>query len=100
MIDKKIIQHVAKLARIRLTEREEDRFKEELSLVLDYFSQLNKIDTDNIEPLYQATEIINSFRKDEYHKDFEMDENLSAKLIGQAPQKEERFIKVRSVLNK
>lgn len=99
-MDSKTIQHIARLARIRLTEREEDKFKEELSSVLDYIDQLNKVDTENVEPLYQTTGLINSVRKDEYRKDFEMDENINQRLIGQAPQRESRFIKVKSVLQK
>ena len=44
--------------------------------------------------------LVNYFRADEHRKDFEMNEDLDEKLIGQAPHTENRFIKVRSVLNK
>jgi hypothetical protein len=39
-------------------------------------------------------------RKDEYRGDFVMDDKLNELLIGQAPHKEERFLKVKSVLKK
>lgn len=94
------IKHIAKLARIKLTEKEETRFNKELSSVLDFIDQLNKADTSQVEPAYQITGLANSFRPDEHRKDFEMNEELNEKLIGQAPQKENRFVKVRSVLNK
>jgi len=99
-MDSKTIQHIARLARIRLTDKEEDKMKGELSSILNYISQLNKVDTESVEPLYQTTGLINSLRDDEYRKDFEMNEDLNSRLVGQAPDKEKRFIKVKSVLNK
>lgn len=99
-MDNKTIKHIARLARIKLTEKEEDKFKEELSSVLDYIDQLNKVNTETGEPLYQTTGLVNSVRGDEYRGDFKMDEELNKKLIGQAPQRESRFIKVKSVLSR
>lgn len=94
------IKHIAKLARIKLTENEEQKFNKELASILDFVDQLNKADTSQVESAYQITGLTNSFRTDEYRKDFEMNEELNEKLVGQASQKENRFIKVRSVLNK
>jgi len=99
-MDSKTIKHIASLARIELTDREEDKIGGELSATLGYIDKLNNINTDNVEPLYQVTGLINSMREDKSRKDFEMDEGLNEKLIGQAPNKEIRFIKVKSVLNK
>ena len=97
MID---IKHIAKLARIKLTEEEEQKFSKELSSVLDFIDQLNKADTSQVEPAYQITGLVNSFRPDEHRKDFEMNEELNEKLIDQAPSRQDRFIKVKSVLRK
>ena len=83
-----------------LTEKEKDKFKRELSSILDFVKKLNELDTEGVEPLYQTTGIINALRSDEHRKDFEMNEDLNEKLIGQAPHKENRFIKVGSVLKK
>lgn len=94
------IKHIAKLARIKLTEKEEEKFGKELASILDFIDQLNKVNTSKVEPAYQITGLVNSFRTDEHRKDFEMNEDLNDKLIGQAPSKESRFIKVKSVLNK
>lgn len=94
------IKHIASLARIRLTEREEEKMKKELSLVLDYIEQLKEVDTDGIEPLYQTTSLVNSMREDNYRQDFELNENLYSKLIGQAPQRENGFVKVKSVISR
>lgn len=100
MLTDKEIDHVAKLARIKLNEKEREKFKKELSLILDYVKKLNELDTEKIEPLYQTTGIINALRPDNYRKDFEMNEELNEKLISQAPHSQNRFIKVKSVLRK
>ncbi len=98
MLTEKEIRHIASLARIKITGEEEEKFKKELSSILDYINKLNEVDTDGIEPLYQTTGLVNSLRKDESRKEFEMNENLNKLLIEQAPHKEKRFIKVKSVL--
>jgi aspartyl-tRNA(Asn)/glutamyl-tRNA(Gln) amidotransferase subunit C len=94
------VKHIAGLARIKLTQEEEDKMKEELSKILGYISELNKVNTDGVEPLFQTTGILNSMRDDQHRGDFKMDEGLGNKLIGQAPGKEGRFIKVKSILQK
>ena len=98
MLTEKEIEHIAQFARIKLTEKEERKFKKELSSILDYIKKLNELDTESIEPLYQTTGIINALREDKHRKDFEINEDLDEKLIGQAPHKKNRFIKVKSVL--
>lgn len=100
MLTGKEVEHIAQLARIKLTEKEKDNFRKELSSILDYVNKLKELNTEKVEPLYQTTGIVNALRTDKHRKDFEMSEDLNAKLISQAPQKENRFIKVRSVLKK
>ncbi len=96
----KEIQHIASLARIKLSPAEEEKFKQDLGSILDYINKLNEVNTDNIEPLFQSTGLVNSARKDENSKDFVMDEALNKRVIDQAPHKENRFIKVRSVISR
>lgn len=100
MLTDKEIKHIAQLARIKLTEKEEEKFKKELSPILDYVNKLKEIDTTKVEPLYQTTGIINALRIDKYRKDFKMSEELNEKLIGQAPHRQDRFVKVKSILQK
>lgn len=99
-MDSKTIKHIASLAKIKLTDREEEKISNELSAILGYIDQLNNINTDDVEPLYQTTGLINSMREDKSRKDFEMDESLNEKLIGQAPHRQNRFVRVKSVLRK
>lgn len=100
MLTDKEVGYIAQLARIKLTEKEEKSLKKDLSSILEYIEKLNEVDTTEVEPLYQTTGIVNSFRNDEPRMEFQMDENLNKKLIGQAPNKENRFIKVKSVFEK
>jgi aspartyl-tRNA(Asn)/glutamyl-tRNA(Gln) amidotransferase subunit C len=44
------IEHIAALARLRLTDEEKDRYRGQLSAVLDYMAKLRQIDTAHIEP--------------------------------------------------
>lgn len=100
MITEKNIEHLAELARIKITEKEQKGLEEDLSSILGYIEKLNEVDTDAVEPLYQTTGLVNSVRKDENRSEFKMNEVLNEKLIGQAPHKENGFIKVKSILNK
>ena len=99
-LDSKTIKHIASLARLNLTEKEVEKMKTELSSILGYVEQLNNVNTEGVEPLYQTSGLINSMREDKYRGDFKMDEQLNSKLIGQAPDKQERFVRVKSVLSK
>jgi len=99
MISDKEIKHIAELARIKINEKEKKGLKKDLSSILEYIDKLNEVDTTEVQPLYQTTGLVDSFRSDEPRKEFEMNESLNEKLIGQAPHKEGRFIKVKSVLS-
>ena len=94
------ISHIAKLARIELTDDMRDRMKRDLTEVLDYIALLEKADTSGIQPLYQVTGLQNQTRPDERRSDFVMDEKLFEYLVGQAPHSQERFVKVKSVKSK
>jgi len=98
MLTDKEVKHIAGLARIKITEKEEKGLKKDLSSVLEYIDKLNEIDTSGVEPLYQITGLVDSFRTDEPRGEFKMDESLNEKLVGQAPHKEGRFVKVKAVL--
>lgn len=44
-MDSKTIKHIASLARIKLTEKEEEKMKDELASVLKYIDKLNEVPT-------------------------------------------------------
>lgn len=59
------VAHVAKLAKLELTKEEIEKYKKQLSSVLDHFKELNEVDTKNVEPTSQTTGLQNVTRKDE-----------------------------------
>ncbi len=64
-LTEKEVKHVAELARISLTDEELEKFKGQLSTILDFISQLQKLKTDKIKPLSQTTGLKNVFRQDQ-----------------------------------
>jgi aspartyl-tRNA(Asn)/glutamyl-tRNA(Gln) amidotransferase subunit C len=63
------VLHVAKLAKLNLSEEEIEKFTTQLSSVLDYINELNEVDTSNIEPTSQTTGLENVKRDDVYKTD-------------------------------
>ena len=64
MISKTTLARLAKLARIELDPKEEEKFLKDLSEILDYFKQLEELDTAKIAPMTGGTELKNIFRGD------------------------------------
>ncbi len=63
-VTKKDVEHVAKLARLGLTEEEKKRFTAQLSDILEYAEIMNGIDTKNAAPTSHAIPMKNVFRED------------------------------------
>jgi aspartyl-tRNA(Asn)/glutamyl-tRNA(Gln) amidotransferase subunit C len=63
-IDRKTVEHVAKLARLQLTDEELARYEKQLAAILDYIAKLEKLDLSGAEPLVHPAESANVFRDD------------------------------------
>ena len=59
------VEHVALLARLRLTDEERERFTAQLNSILEHFEQLRQIDTAGVPPMSHAVEMSNVLRDDE-----------------------------------
>ncbi len=59
------LEHIAKLARIELTDEEKKTFLPQLESVIEYLDILNEVDINNIEPTYQVNNLSNVLRSDE-----------------------------------
>ncbi len=94
MLPKEEVKHIAKLARIKLTEEEMQKMQGELVKILDYIEKLKELDVENLEPTTHSVLLKNVFRED---KPEEKSKEEGEKLIELAPQKEGRFIKIKSV---
>lgn len=58
------VKHVAKLANLPLSEVEVEKYGEQLSKILDYIDQLDRADTQGIEPTFNVTGLKNAMRED------------------------------------
>jgi len=99
MLDKKQVNHIAKLARIKLSERELKKFQKEFSAILDFFGLLKKVNTSKIFPTFHPLEYYLGKKTEILREDMPEPEDpkVKEKLIESAPSKEGRHIKVKAV---
>jgi aspartyl-tRNA(Asn)/glutamyl-tRNA(Gln) amidotransferase subunit C len=64
VIDDDVTRHVARLARLALTEAEMERMQHELSAILDYVDQVQELALEAVEPTTHAIPLENVFRDD------------------------------------
>jgi aspartyl-tRNA(Asn)/glutamyl-tRNA(Gln) amidotransferase subunit C len=64
MIDRDQVLHVARLARLALTDEEVERMSSELSAVLDHIENMNKLDLEGVEPTSHVVHVENVVRED------------------------------------
>ena len=91
MIEKKDLEHMGWLARLELSEEDKEKYTPKLNSVLDYFGELDEVDTKGVEPTYHILPMSNVFREDEINapaKPLTQEEALS-----NAPKKQDGFFK-------
>lgn len=76
-VDRKLLEHVAEIARIKLSEDEIRKFLPQLKELLEFFSKLKDIDTSNEKPSFHPVELKNAMREDKEKKCLSQDEALS-----------------------
>jgi aspartyl-tRNA(Asn)/glutamyl-tRNA(Gln) amidotransferase subunit C len=83
------VEHIAKLARLTLTDEEKALYREQLSAILEHFVQLQQVDTDHIPPLSSVLAAQTGLRVDESHQELDTDV-----LLSNAPQAEDGQFRV------
>jgi aspartyl-tRNA(Asn)/glutamyl-tRNA(Gln) amidotransferase subunit C len=83
------VEHIAKLARLTLTDEEKALYGEQLSAILEHFTQLEKVDTDHIPPLASVLAAQTGLRVDKAHQDLDTEA-----LLSNAPQAEDNQFRV------
>ncbi|MBU6391278.1 MAG: Asp-tRNA(Asn)/Glu-tRNA(Gln) amidotransferase subunit GatC [Planctomycetes bacterium] len=63
-MDKKTIEYIANLSRIKLSDQEKEVFIHQLSDILSYIEKLNKLNTEDVKPMAYAVSESNVFRGD------------------------------------
>jgi len=89
MITIKDVEHVAKLARLELTEEEKEVFTHQLGDVLAHVEKMNEVDTVGVEPMNHPIDFVNVMREDN-----KIYENTREELMSNAPDIEGEFFKV------
>ena len=94
------IKNLAELAKINLTNEELEKFKDQIKDIIDHFSSLKKIDTNNFNSNYWEIDKnkvveLDELRKDEVAKSFETNE-----IFQNAPENENGFFKIRKILDR
>ena len=87
------VRHVAKLARLRLTDEEITEQTTKLGAILSYIDKLSEVDIDGVEPMVHAMELVNVLRPDEVGNSLTADDALR-----NAPDRDDNFFKVPKVL--
>lgn len=65
MLARQDVDHVARLARLELTEAEAERMLSELSKVLDHIDKIGELELDNVRPTSHVVDVVNVLRPDE-----------------------------------
>jgi len=87
------VLHIARLARVALTEEEITRFSEQLSNLLENFEVLQQVDTTDVPPTAQSVALQSIMREDEVAPSLPPED-----ILANAPQRESDCFKVRAVL--
>jgi aspartyl-tRNA(Asn)/glutamyl-tRNA(Gln) amidotransferase subunit C len=87
------VLHIARLARIALTDADVERFTPQLSGILDHFAELAAVDTEGLEPTAHPLPLSNVMRADLVAPSLSQ-----ADALANAPVQEDGFFRVRAVL--
>lgn len=92
-ITKQTVEHVAKLARLAITEAEKEAFSRQLSDILAYVEKLNELKTEGVEPTATVLGQTNVFREDKARPSLPVE-----KVLANAPESAEGFFVVPKII--
>ncbi len=87
------VLHIARLARVALTEEEITRMSEQLSNLLEHFEALQEVDTEGVPPTTQSVTLQSVMREDEIKPSLPQED-----VLANAPRREGDCFRVRAVL--
>jgi aspartyl-tRNA(Asn)/glutamyl-tRNA(Gln) amidotransferase subunit C len=93
-LDEAQVRHVAKLARLKLTDEDVARYATQITAFLGYVAQLKSVDVGNTEPMAHPLPLKNVLREDIVHPSLTLEQ-----VLANAPGKEEPFFTVPKVLD-
>ena len=92
-MDLKTVQHVAKLARLQLSDAEAQRMAADMSRITEHIHALGKVDVKGVEPTVHPVEARNQWREDAVAESFTREQATQ-----NAPESEQNFFKVPPVI--
>jgi len=92
-ISREDVQHVARLARLELSEAERERMRVEMDAILTYMDKLRSLDTAGVEPTSHAVPLHNVMRDDEPRPSAPRDE-----MLANAPDRAGDFFRVPRII--
>ncbi|MBF2058238.1 MAG: Asp-tRNA(Asn)/Glu-tRNA(Gln) amidotransferase subunit GatC [Cyanobacterium sp. T60_A2020_053] len=92
-ISKEEVKKVANLARLEISSTEEEEFGLQLNSILDYFEQIDQLDTSTVEPTTRAIDVSNIMRPDKKRPSPEKES-----LLDSAPAREDDFFRVPQIM--
>jgi aspartyl-tRNA(Asn)/glutamyl-tRNA(Gln) amidotransferase subunit C len=92
-VDEATVRHVARLARIKVTEKEAKSLQKELSAILDWVEQLGEVDTAGVEPMTRVEAMALKKREDKV-----TDGGIPDLIVKNAPLTEDYFFLVPKVV--
>ena len=87
------VRHIARLARIAVTDAEVDRYAAQLTSILDHFDALSQANVEGLEPTAHPLPLSNVMRADEVAPSLPRGE-----VLANAPEQEDGYVRVRAVL--
>jgi aspartyl/glutamyl-tRNA(Asn/Gln) amidotransferase C subunit len=87
------VRHIAKLARLKLTDSEVLLYQEDLNSILEYVETLRDLDAENVRPMSHVISMKNVWREDKPGKAGKPEEILS-----NAPERDKDFFKVPKII--
>lgn len=76
MITREEVKHIARLARLKLSAKEEKEMTTQLAKMLDYFNMIREVNTDEVPPTVHAVEVANIVREDRVKPSLPVEEVL------------------------
>lgn len=93
MITTKEVEHISWLARLKVNEEHLEGYAQQLNSILDYFAQLDEVETKEVEPTYHVIDVNNVFRDDVITPSLSQDEAIS-----NAPKKQDGCFKAPRII--
>ena len=92
-ITKKDVEYVARLARLKLSDKEKEQFTSQLKSIVEYVEKLKELDTEKVKPTAHVLPLKNVTRRDEARSSIDRDTILKL-----APKSGDGFVKVPQVI--